>query len=172
MKSISLVIGLTAVLAASARGQGLEKVIQESPVQAPAGAALKNFTPPVATGIAVSASDQKAAAGNTEITLQCREIACHDVEKPTNQPATWCGDDLGKTVPLTIRKDYEADKKTGKIEVNLSEGDQTYFFTYFKDDALKLFTEQVKEIPVTYTDGFWWSDGDHVRYTIDYLCRL
>ena len=102
-------------------------------------------------------------------TLKCSTGACHDVEKPSNSP-TWCSDnmgDLGSGIYLTSRMSLSADRKN--LVAVSADGDQ---YTSVSFDAKQVEGLQVGgKIQGTYSDNFWWSDGDHTRYTIDLNCE-
>jgi|GEM_PF-2869692 len=176
---------LLGVQLASAGGRpGVEKLLEQSPVPVPSGVSLDAIETPPVTGAPVS-SLQAGLPFPVGINpaLQCRKIRCYDVEKPVNAP-TWCSGDFWSSITLTrqgdrvqlsadggvnegsLRKDHDT------VIADFSDGDQSSVFSCAKDDLVKLFSKQKSEIPVTYADGFDWADGSHVRYKIEFLCRL
>jgi len=108
--------------------------------------------------------------GNSTIsaTLKCRTGACHDVEAPSNG-GSWCFKKAGveaagvySASSMTLSFDGKSIFKTN------SDGDQ-YTTVSFEIEKLK----NVKvgaAVKGTYSDNFWWADGDHTRYTVDLDC--
>ena len=135
------------------------------------------------TALLLAASLSVPAAAATPATLRCQKLRCYDVEKPVNAP-TWCQPGSWESI-LLVQEDPKirlvvdgggqlgqmySDKET--VKMDFSDGDQYSSFSVSAQDLAQLRADKKKEITVTYTDGFGWSDGDHVRFKMDYVCRL
>ena len=57
------------------------------------------------------------------------------------------------------------DKDNLGVVFDFTDGDQVHGAFFMKADLVALAGKKVRSIPAKAFDGYWWSDGDHYRFS-------
>lgn len=132
---------------------------------------------PVLSGFASADTNPNSLDSRTRgkaVAIVCQFVNCRDVEPPTNAPS-WCKSQApgeASYVIAHVKPNTFADHGApGDSMIAHHDGDQYSLLSFDAEDMKRLSSGAVANIPAHYSDGYWWSDGDHIRYVVDLTCR-